>query len=250
MSKATKQTKATVAKAVEETKPVEQTKPVETKATKAKVETKPVVVEQPKVEARVEDHEDEQEVGDKKAKQLEFASASAANEEMTKLMETIASSSKRLAQVKKVYDRLLTREMRQSRSKKSDRQNKAGSKSGFNKPQAIPEHIRNFLNNSCKEDFRVSADDLKPRTWITKAIYSYIHDNKLTAENNGRKIIANKVLADLFGVEEKTEITFESFQTMVSQAFRLGQESGDDEESGSGEEVVEVKKSATKVATK
>jgi hypothetical protein len=140
--------------------------------------------------------------------------------------------------------------MKQSKSKKSDKP-KMGSKSGFNKPQVIPEHIRNFLNNSCKEEFRVSVDDLKPRTWITRAIYSYIHDNKLTAENNGRKIIANKVLAELFGVEEKTEVTFESFQTMVSQAFKIGQEYDDNEESGSGEEVVEVKKSvANKVATK
>ena len=246
MSKATKQTKATtqVTKAVEE--------PVKVEQTKTKVVEQAKVVEQPKVELKHEtDHEEEQEVGERKKKAMTFETSAAADTEI----ENIDTEMLRLSKLRIAYEKerkkLLTKEMRQSRNKRSDRPNKAGSKSGFNKPQAIPEHIRNFLNTSCKEDFRVAADDLKPRTWITKAIYSYIHDNKLTAENNGRKIIANQVLAELFGVDKGTEITFESFQTMVSQAFKLGQVEVEDEDSGSGEEVVEVvKKAPVKVANK
>jgi len=256
MSRSTKQTKTTsaqVSKAVEEPKVVEQVKVVETKQVK---QTK---VEEPKVVAKVEEHEEhEEEEVERKQKVLEFSSASEAYDEITRLTETIAVSSKRLGQVEKVYSKLLSKEMKQSRNRKQNSdKSKAGSKSGFNKPQAIPEHIRNFINTSCREEFRVAADDLKPRTWITKAIYSYIHDNKLTAENNGRQIVTNDVLLDLFDIKDsQQEVTFKNFQKMVSRAFNKGKESGDDEASGdeetSGEEVVEVKptKSTGKVATK
>jgi hypothetical protein len=251
---ATKQVTKAVEEIKVETKVETKVEPkVETKTTKqTKVVEQPKVVEEPKVELKHEtDHEEEHEGGEKKKKAMTFETSLAADEEIEKIDSEVLRLSKLRITYEKERKKLLTKEMRQSRSKKSDRP-KAGSKSGFNKPQSIPENIKYFLNTFCKEEFRVAADDLKPRTWITKAIYSYIHDNKLTAENNGRKIIANKVLADLFGVEEKSEVTFESFQTMVSQAFKLGQESDEnDEESGSGEEqVVEVKKSATKVATK
>jgi len=252
MSKATKSVKQTTQTVQASVAKVEEplTETVSKKAVKSvkKEEVQPVV-EQP-VQAQVEHEEHEEEHEEKKKRVVEFETSELAREERNKIITEMTRLSKRLTYVTREEDRLRSKESRLNRNRR-DKTSKTGSKSGFNKPQAIPEHIRNFLNSSCKEDFRVAADDLKPRTWITKAIYSYIHDNKLTAEDSGRKIIANDKLADLFGVDSGSVITFESFQTMVSNAFKIGNEA---EQSGSGddsnEEVVEVKKAPVKVASK
>ena len=182
--------------------------------------------------------EDDQLAKKSKKKEPLFKTAAEALTHIEEQQEIIYRASSTIRNTMKEYKKLFNREQKQMKShKKSERDpNKPTKKSGFNKETNVPENIRNFLNNYCNDDFRINDDELKARTWVTKAIYNYIHSKELSDKDNGRIIKADKPLGELFGIDNGSEIHFESFQTLLSNAYKNNKTLSNEAEDSESEE--------------
>ena len=81
-------------------------------------------------------------------------------------------------------------------------------KNGFNRPIAISESLRTFL--------QLEGDVLISRSDVTRRINQYIRENNLKHPDNGRIIVLDDKLRALFTPNEGEEITFLNIQRYIS----------------------------------
>ncbi len=82
---------------------------------------------------------------------------------------------------------------------------------GFNQPEEIPESLRKLLK---------IKEELLPRYKVTALLYKYFSDNKMitTVKRQG-KIIPNKKIQEIFGMNDKDEIDFYNLQTWLGKIY-------------------------------
>jgi chromatin remodeling complex protein RSC6 len=90
------------------------------------------------------------------------------------------------------------------------------SPSGFAKPSKVTKELCEFMNKS--EGSEIA------RTDVTKAIVSYIKENKLENEANRKIIIPDNKLKFLLGIEDGQELTFFNIQKYMNKHFVKSEE--------------------------
>jgi chromatin remodeling complex protein RSC6 len=90
------------------------------------------------------------------------------------------------------------------------------SPSGFAKPSKVTKELCEFMNKS--EGSEIA------RTEVTKAIVSYIKENKLENESNRKFIIPDNKLKYLLGIEDGQELTFFNLQKYMNKHFVKSEE--------------------------
>ena len=88
---------------------------------------------------------------------------------------------------------------------------RGNNKSGINKPNPVPQKIKDLLN--------LEDDVLMSRIEITKGIYGYIKENDLQHPDDRRTVIPNDELKQLFSLEDDEEISFYNIQTYIKKVF-------------------------------
>ena len=86
--------------------------------------------------------------------------------------------------------------------------------SGFARPSTISSALCEFLE---KEDGTQVA-----RTEVTKAIISYIKENKLEDKSHGQAIVPDAKLRALLGLAEDEKLTYFTLQSHMNQHFPKG----------------------------
>jgi chromatin remodeling complex protein RSC6 len=90
------------------------------------------------------------------------------------------------------------------------------SPSGFAKPSKVTKELCDFMNKS--EGSEIA------RTEVTKALVSYIKENKLENEANRKIIMPDNKLKFLLGVEDGQELTFFNIQKYMNKHFVKSEE--------------------------
>ena len=203
-----------VEKKVEETaKPVEKKKKTEKKA-----EPVPVPVAEPVVSSSASSSEVvEKEVSEETESKTPYEQFESSLEDMKKsLTEELAALKEKEPKntcVKSLKAHLKTvsnlTKLLPKLQKKSKRVPSESSKNnGFNKPIRISPELASFL--------KLKAEELVPRTEVTRSIWSYVKDNNLKCED-GRKFIPNGPLSKLLGTKE--ELSLFTLQKLLKQHF-------------------------------
>ncbi|AKI79286.1 putative SWIB domain-containing protein [Acanthamoeba polyphaga mimivirus] len=97
---------------------------------------------------------------------------------------------------------------------KSGNRLNSGKHSGFNKPQTVPQSLKDLL----KID-----DDILSRSKVTELMYKYFTDNKMYNSKTKREIIPNSKIKKLFGMKEGDIITFYNMQTWLKKVYNENQ---------------------------
>jgi len=175
----------------------------------------------------------------KKTKKVEYASESLedAAEELTKVDGEIEQKMRYRKAVFKVYQKLVSKQNKQNKKHKQRNSETQKEKTGFTKPNPIPEVFKEFYNKHLKDDkaleekltdessgkkFNIGED--QPRTLITKALYYYIRNKNLYEKNedgtdNKRKIKPDEELTKLLTLKPEEKVGFSNFQTYVSRIY-------------------------------
>jgi chromatin remodeling complex protein RSC6 len=85
------------------------------------------------------------------------------------------------------------------------------SPSGFAKPSKVTKELCDFMNRS--EGSEIA------RTEVTKALVSYIKENKLENATNRKIILPDNKLKYLLGLEDGQELTFFNIQKYMNKHF-------------------------------
>jgi len=83
--------------------------------------------------------------------------------------------------------------------------------SGFADPVPVSKELQTFMN--------LNDGDKVARTEVTKYLATYIKDNKLKSEENGRVILPNEELSTLLGAKSDEQITFFNLQRFMNKHF-------------------------------
>lgn len=86
----------------------------------------------------------------------------------------------------------------------------SGKLSGFNKPEKVPESLRDLLDLEDKEI---------ARSKVTKILYKYFEDNNMYDEHTKKQIIPNKEIRQIFGMKKNDMITFYNLQTWLKKVY-------------------------------
>ena len=83
--------------------------------------------------------------------------------------------------------------------------------SGFAKPSKVTKELCEFMNKS--EGTEIA------RTEVTKALVTYIKENKLNNSTNGKIIEPDNKLKELLGIEDGQELTYFTIQKYMNKHF-------------------------------
>jgi upstream activation factor subunit UAF30 len=119
-----------------------------------------------------------------------------------------------LQQQLKVLEKTVKKQMTclQKEITKNKNKNKGNRKpSGFAKPSKVTSELCEFMNK--KEGTEIA------RTEVTKALCSYIKENKLENKDNSKIIYPDNKLKTLLGIEEGQELTYFTIQKFMNKHF-------------------------------
>ena len=112
----------------------------------------------------------------------------------------------------KQLEKNLKKQMKNLKKEVSKNKNKGNRKpSGFAKPSKVTKELCYFMNKS--EGTEIA------RTEVTKALVSYIKENKLENDVNSRIISPDNKLKVLLGIEDGEELTYFNIQKYMNKHF-------------------------------
>ena len=112
----------------------------------------------------------------------------------------------------KLLEKGIKKQMNTLKKEANKNKNKKNRKpSGFAKPCKVTKELCKFMN---KEEGTEIA-----RTDVTKALVSYIKENKLENMSNGKIITPDEALKGLLGVEDGEELTYFNIQKYMNKHF-------------------------------
>ncbi len=175
--------------------------------TKSKKSKKAAKVAEPVVENTVvEEVEETVEVSPLETLNNQFS-------ELLTRMSSLKTEQAALVKECKVFQKLMTREMKAAlkAKKKSKKSNGKTKQSGFTKPTQVSDELLKFLGKD--------KSTLMSRTDVTNEIQKYILANKLQKPSNKRIIMHNKPLRSLLRLAKDYELTYFNLQKHISVHF-------------------------------
>ena len=117
-----------------------------------------------------------------------------------------------LQQQIKVLEKNVKKQMKTLKKETTKNKNKGNRKpSGFAKPSKVTNELCEFMNKT--EGTEIA------RTEVTKALCSYIKDNKLENKENSKIISPDNKLKMLLGIEDGQELTYFTIQKFMNKHF-------------------------------
>ena len=117
-----------------------------------------------------------------------------------------------LQQNLKQLEKNVKKQMKGLKKEATKNKNKGNRKpSGFAKPSKVTKELCEFMNKT--EGTEIA------RTEVTKALVTYIKENKLENESNSRVIKPDNKLKFLLGLEEGEELTYFNIQKYMNKHF-------------------------------
>jgi hypothetical protein len=215
------------------------------------------------------EEEEEEAVAPKKSKKVEFVCESLedALTELLRVDSELEQQAKYRKAVFKTYQKLIAKQLRQSKNRRTRTSDTPKEATGFVKAIPVPKKFVDFYNEHLVSDadfkkiftsFNPSNDT--PRTEITKMIYHYIRTNNLyvlkeDGTHDKRCISPDEALVELFDVDDGETIGFNNFQSYVTRLYGSSTVVADEDASDAEEEAVieavsKSKGSKAKVAAK
>jgi chromatin remodeling complex protein RSC6 len=112
----------------------------------------------------------------------------------------------------KQLEKNVKKQMKVLKKEATKNKNKGNRKpSGFAKPSKVTKELCEFMNKT--EGTEIA------RTDVTKALVTYIKENKLENENNSKIIQPDNKLKFLLGLEEGEEVTYFNIQKYMNKHF-------------------------------
>jgi chromatin remodeling complex protein RSC6 len=262
MSATTKQAKQTSAAVVADSKRTSKKEPVPEPVDDEvedveEAEEAEDVEEVEEAEAEAEDDAEEETTGKKKNKQkVEFncESVEEALAELIRVDSELDHQMKYRKAVFKTYQKIVTRQLKQSKKRRAHASDTPKEATGFVKAISVPLKFKAFFESHLKNDeefkkvftsFDINKD--APRTDITKMIWHYIRTNELYGKKEDgttdkRTITPDDELRDLLSVGEDETVGFSNFQSFVSRLYSSNNvvEASDEVEDEAEEAVEEV----------
>jgi len=221
-----------------------------------------VEVDADDVEEAEDAEEDDVEVATdkKKTKKVEYVSDSI-EETLKELLGVdllIDQQVKYRKAVFKTYQKLVTKQLKQSKKRRTHTSDTPKEATGFVKAIPIPTRFVTFYHNYLEKDDKFKEtfatfdpNGETPRTMITRMIYHYIRENGLYGEKedeNGntvvdkRTIMPDDAISSLLSIHKGESIGFNNFQSYVTRLYVSSNTDaeGSDEEQQDEEAVVEV----------
>ncbi len=155
---------------------------------------------------------------------------------MSKVDTEIEQKSRYRKAVFKTYQKLVTKQLKQTKKRRSRSSVAPKEATGFIKAKPVPEKFKEFYKQHLKDLDKFSeqfpnfdASVNQPRTEITKMIYRYIKINGLYKKKEDgtfdhKNIEPDKVLCKLFNITEGEDIGFNNFQTYISRLYETPEE--------------------------
>jgi chromatin remodeling complex protein RSC6 len=117
-----------------------------------------------------------------------------------------------LQQQLRVLEKTVKKQMKTLKKDATKNKNKGNRKpSGFAKPSKVTNELCEFMNK--KEGTEIA------RTEVTRALCSYIKENKLENKDNSKIIAPDDKLKTLLGIEEGQELTYFTIQKFMNKHF-------------------------------
>jgi hypothetical protein len=221
-------------------------------------------------DAEVEEEDVEATTDKKKSKKVEYVSDSI-EETLKELLGVdllIDQQVKYRKAVFKTYQKLVTKQLKQSKKRRTHTSDTPKEATGFVKAIPIPTRFVAFYHNYLEKDekfketfaaFDPSGET--PRTMITRMIYHYIRENGLYGEKQDesgnivvdkRTIMPDDAIRNLLSIDKSESIGFNNFQSYVTRLYvstitdAEGSEASEDEQESAVVEVVAKSKNSNK----
>ena len=133
-------------------------------------------------------------------------------EEIVNGLSLVKNQIVNLQQSLKQLEKNVKKQMKGLKKEATKNKNKGNRKpSGFAKPSKVTKELCEFMNKT--EGTEIA------RTEVTKALVSYIKENKLENETNSKVIQPDTKLKFLLGLEEGEELTYFNIQKYMNKHF-------------------------------
>ena len=133
-------------------------------------------------------------------------------EEIVNGLSLVKNQIVNLQQSLKQLEKNVKKRMNGLKKKATKNKNKGNRKpSGFAKPSKVTKELCEFMNKTAGTEIA--------RTEVTKALVTYIKENKLENESNSKVIKPDNKLKFLLGIEEGHELTYFNIQKYMNKHF-------------------------------